>query len=290
MTTTVAQAHRHLVAEMDEAGDKPEEIASKLGISVDRVEAILDQLDESDGRPAHPDDAHRAPAVEPVQPEPRPVTESGPIVVGSPARAPRKKPAVEVRPVPDMPTGAEGLTTSDLVMTDQQRADIEQLRAELAEKPGCGDRQGTTAGYQWHVHHDDMPPCDPCAEAGRAYNRDYAAKRSPREHGTVKGARQHWGRGEQLCDPCREAHAASRKPPKSKRTSPSADLVPVLEAVLNRPATLAPVRPERAVAHLSLPLTAPALVAVIDALELAYGPDLRVTPAEGGVWVLGAAS
>lgn len=101
--STVAQHHRVLVAEMDEAGDSPAEIAKKLGISAERVEAILDQLDETDGRPAHPDDEHRAPAVEPVAPEPRPATKSGPIVVGSPARAPSKPKPVVVHAVPDWP-------------------------------------------------------------------------------------------------------------------------------------------------------------------------------------------
>lgn len=325
MTTTVAQAHRHLVAEMDEAGDSPAEIAKKLGISIGRVEAILDQLDESDGRPAHPDDEYRAPAVEPVRPEPRPVDQSGPIVVGSPARAPKKKPAVEVRPVPEMPSGADELTTEDLVMTDQQHADIEALRAELAAPPRCGEKQGTYAGYQWHRQNDHMPPCDPCAEARRQYDRDYAEKRREqappkppptprgvREHGTAKGARQHWGHKEPLCDPCREAYNAEHRksPEPAKRTGPAPcgtqaaykrhlrhDEKPCdpcidahsvyMQAYRDKPQLD---RPEGAVAHLSLPLTVPALVAVTDALELAYGPGLRVAPADGGLWVLGRAS
>lgn len=49
-------------------------------------------------------------------------------------------------------------------------------------------------------------------------------------------------------------------------------------------------RPEGAVAHLSLPIAAAALIAVVDALELAYGPGIRVDAADGGVWVLGRAS
>ena len=320
MTTTVAQAHRLLVAEMDEAGDAPEEIAKKLGISVDRVEAILDQLDESDGRPAHPDDEHRAPAVEPVLSEPRPVEQSGPIVVGSPARAPRKKPSVEVRPVPDMPAEAEDIPAADLVMTDQQRAEIEALRAELAAPPRCGDKQGTYAGYQWHASHDDLPPCDPCRDARRAYDRDHAAsspttaaapksRRRPREHGTVRGAQQHWSYKEEVCDDCREAYnAAKRKsvvdwpkpaPRKPKAAKPAAVVeVPAPEPVREvseSPATndvgqSLLLRPAATVAHLVLPLTVASLTAITDALELAYGPDLRVVEAPGGVWVLGAAS
>lgn len=324
MTTTVAQAHRHLVAEMDEAGDKPEEIAKKLGISVDRVEAILDQLDESDGRPAHPDDEHRAPAVEPVSPEPRPVEQSGPIVVGSPARAPRKKPTVEVRPVPDMPAEADDIPAADLVMTDQQRADIEALRAELAAPPRCGDKQGTYAGYQWHASHDDLPPCDPCRDARRAYDRDHAtsrpdaaaapkSRRRPREHGTVRGAQQHWSYKEEVCDDCREAYnAAKRKsvvdwpkptPRKPKAAKPAAVVeapAPVHEISPSAASNDAGqpqadfagllIRPMGAAAHLALPLTVASLTAITDALELAYGPDLRVVEAEGGLWVLGAAS
>ncbi len=281
MTTTVAQAHRQLVAEMDEAGDKPEEIASKLGISVDRVEAILDQLDES-------------------------------------ARAPRKKPAVEVRPVPDMPAEAEDIPAADLVMTDQQRADIEALRAELAAPPRCGDKQGTYAGYQWHASYDDSPPCDPCRDARRAYDRDHPrrsqaqpasaepaeptepttpaapkSRRRPREHGTVRGAQQHWSYKEEVCDDCREAYnAAQRKSaidwPKPTPRKPRATKPAIGEA--SAPVSQSHLRPAGAVAHLSLPLAVSALVTLTDALEMAYGPDLRVVEAPGGVWVLGAAS
>lgn len=56
------------------------------------------------------------------------------------------------------------------------------------------------------------------------------------------------------------------------------------------PPQIAITHPEGAVAHLSLPLSVPALVPVLDALELAYGPDLSLSPAEGGVWVLRRAS
>lgn len=63
---------------------------------------------------------------------------------------------------------------------------------------------------------------------------------------------------------------------------------------LNRPPVMLVPKPDRpsedAVAQLSLPLSVPALVSVLDSLELAYGPDLRVSPAEGGVWVLRRAS
>ncbi len=315
MTTTVAQAHRLLVAEMDEAGDKPEEIAQKLGISAERVDAILDQLDGIE----HLDDVHRAPAVEPVRPESRPVEQSGPIVVGSPARASRTKPVVEVRPVPQPePEPADLVTTADLLMTDQQRADIEALRAELAAPPRCGEKQGTYAGYQWHASHDDLPPCDPCRDARRAYDRDHLrrsqaqpasaepaeptepttpaapkSRRRPREHGTVRGAQQHWSYKEEVCDDCREAYyAAQRKSaidwPKPTPRKPRATKPAIGEA--SAPVSQSHLRPAGAVAHLSLPLAVSALVTLTDALELAYGPGLRLAPAEGGVWVLGAAS
>lgn len=101
--TTRAESLRTLVAEFFADDVEPAEIAKRVGISVDRVESILDQLDETEGRPAHPDDEHRAPAVEPVAPEPRPATKSGPIVVGSPGRAPSKPKPVVVQAVPDWP-------------------------------------------------------------------------------------------------------------------------------------------------------------------------------------------
>lgn len=189
MSITVAQAHRQLVAEMDEAGDPPEAIAKKLGISVDRVEAILDQLDESDGRPAHQDDEHRAPAVEPVRAEPRPVEQSGPIVVGSPARAPKVKPVIEVRPVPEPEPADEDLARL-VEPTPVLASRAAELSIALAAAP---------------------PPPEPTEEP-----------------------------------------AVDLPAPKSRR----------------RPR-------ERAVA---------------DALELAYGPGLSVSPAEGGVWVLRRAS
>jgi hypothetical protein len=257
MTTTVAQAHRQLVAEMDEAGDPPAEIAKKLGISVDRVEAILDQLDESDGRPAHQDDEHRAPAVEPVRAEPRPTTE----------------PVVELHPVPEMPATADELTTEDLVMTEQQRVDIEALRAELKAAPSCGDKQGTYAGHQWHVQYDDMPPCDPCSEARREYDRDYYAKGKKAKDGRVAAGYAAGGRLEPGAAVMRPAVEATLTPPRAEWD----------------PATLTEMRKD-AVAFLLLPLSIPRLVAVADALELAYGPDLRVVEGPGGMWVLGRAS
>lgn len=213
MTTTVAQAHRQLVAEMDEAGDSPAEIAAKLGISVDRVESILDQLDESDGRPPHPDDDHRAPAVEPVRPDPRPAAAAAPIVVGSPARAPKTKPTVDLRPVPDI--------------ADEDPNAENRKSPELSKRTGpapCGTQQA----YKRHLRNDEKP-CGPCQQAHSEYMEQYRNK-------------------------------------------------PVFD------------RPEGAVAHLSLPLAGPALIAVVDALELAYGPGIRVDAADGGVWVLGRAS
>lgn len=278
MTTTVAQAHRQLVAEMDEAGDSPAEIARKLGIPVDRVEAILDQLDESDGRPPHPDDDHRAPAVEPVRPDPRPAAAAAPIVVGSPARAPKTKPTVDLRPVPDI-----------------------------------ADEDPSTHRPTWMGPEDAPPPsvlADPPTDPPAAPKK--IVRSGVRENGTAKGARQHWSHKEPVCDPCRQAYnAENRKSPEpSKRTGPAPcgtqqaykrhlrnDEKPCgpcqqahseyMEQYRNKPVFD---RPEGAVAHLSLPLAGPALIAVVDALELAYGPGIRVDAADGGVWVLGRAS
>lgn len=271
MTTTVAQAHRQLVAEMDEAGDSPEEIATKLGISVDRVEAILDQLDGVEH-------------LEPVAGAARPAAESAPVVVGSPARAPKTKPAVEVRPVPDPdpdPAPSEEVAAGEPTPVLASRA--AELSIALAAAP---------------------PPPEPVDPP--------KSVRGTREHGTAKGARQHWGHGETPCEPCREAYNAEHRVPQesAKRTGPAPCGTQAaykrhlrkgekpcepcrqahseyMAAYNGKPALD---RPEGAVAHLSLPLSVPALVAVADALELAYGPDLRVEAAEGGLWVLRRAS
>lgn len=52
---------------------------------------------------------------------------------------------------------------------------------------------------------------------------------------------------------------------------------------------LTPGCPAGAVALLTLPLGAAALTAVADALELAYGPGLRIVGASDGLWFVGAA-
>lgn len=339
MTTTVAQAHRQLVAEMDEAGDSPAEIARKLGISVDRVEAILDQLDESDGRPPHPDDDHRAPAVEPVRPDPRPAAEAAPIVVGSPARAPRTKPTVDVRPVPFVEDPDELLSEPEPAPTEEPSRDLAdgverdgtpilasraaELSIKLADTAPpaacCGEKQGTYAGYQRHRNRKDEP-CGPCRQAARDYARDHAAakregqppkRKGPTpsetiEHGTLAGYGRHRRAIEKPCRPCLDAYNdRQRRIRQEEREAAAAGrsgcddgglLMGDVAAAFGKLAAaredvLTPARrPGGAVAHLSLPIAAAALIAVVDALELAYGPGIRLDAADGGVWVLGRAS
>lgn len=167
--TTVAESHRILVAGMDAEGVPPDEIASRLGISVSRVDAILDRLD---GVP-HEDDEHRAPSVTPVRDaRARDLhAPSEPIVVGSARR--------------------------------------------------------------------------------RAWNRGG------------------WASGEEMS----ELGQMRREQSEVLLTS-----LPPQSAVG---------KPEGAVALLTLPIRAAALTAVADALELAYGPDLSLVSADGGMWVLG---
>lgn len=316
---TRAESLRILVAEYDAEGVSPATIGGRLGISVARVEEILDQLDESDGRPAHQDDEQRAPAVIPLRPEPRPVTEAGPIAVGSPARAPKTKPVVEVHPVPDVPEPTDDVTTSELLITDQQRADIEALRAELAAPARCGQRRGTYAGYQWHSANDDMPPCESCRDARRKYDRDLAdrqksggiqpRRRVPAECGTLPAYYRHRRNKEDPCDPCKEAWREYKRDRRAKdgqdptvayeaggQLKPGiVTLAPVVESTLTLPraqwdpAALAEMRKD-AVAFLLMPLSIPRLVAVADALEMAYGPDLNLVEGPGGMWVLRRAS
>lgn len=64
---TRAEAHRVLVQNFDAANLSVKEISRRIGITPDRVEQILDQLD---GMP-HEDAAERAPSVEPIHGAPK---------------------------------------------------------------------------------------------------------------------------------------------------------------------------------------------------------------------------
>lgn len=86
---------------------------------------------------------------------------------------------------------------------------------------------GTVPGYNRHKTNGE-PPCRACRDArNAAQNARRAAKRppkpvslkkkptprkktkpqpAPREHGTPRGARQHWKYREPVCDPCRHAY------------------------------------------------------------------------------------
>jgi hypothetical protein len=70
---------------------------------------------------------------------------------------------------------------------------------------------GTDRGYQRHRYWGS-PPCFPCSEAHRLYEkqrRDAAPQRPPRELvpcGTASAWRRHVRRGEIACDSCVQAH------------------------------------------------------------------------------------
>lgn len=57
---------------------------------------------------------------------------------------------------------------------------------------------------------------------GGAHNTDHSKLRTPIEHGTPQGARKHRVRGEDVCQPCKDAWAAymreNRRKPKQPRT------------------------------------------------------------------------
>lgn len=88
---------------------------------------------------------------------------------------------------------------------------------------------GTVSGFNRHNTNGE-PPCQACRDArNAAQNARRAAKRppkpvslkkkptprkkpkpqpAPREHGTPRGARQHWKYGEPVCNACRDAYNA----------------------------------------------------------------------------------
>lgn len=90
---------------------------------------------------------------------------------------------------------------------------------------------GTYSGYYRHIRRAEEP-CQPCRGAKNSYDRSQRAEKraalpsppvrgiprgsaqvggvpaAPREHGTARGARQHWKYREPLCGDCRAAYNA----------------------------------------------------------------------------------
>jgi len=88
---------------------------------------------------------------------------------------------------------------------------------------------GTNGAYQRHRRNGETP-CEPCVEARRVYNREKKRIERekagvkprqilPREHGTLRGYRQHKSLGEPKCDPCKEAHNADERARRAKRAA-----------------------------------------------------------------------
>ena len=67
---------------------------------------------------------------------------------------------------------------------------------------------GTKAAYDRHRYNQEVP-CDPCAEANRAFYRS-KHKKKQRKHipcGTTSGEALHRRRKEKPCDPCKQARS-----------------------------------------------------------------------------------
>ena len=88
---------------------------------------------------------------------------------------------------------------------------------KVQREPKARAECGSTEAFHQHVSRgEEIDPA--CREAINAYNRERYAKRQqsrpaararrtdPIEHGTPKGRGQHVRRGEEVCDPCREAY------------------------------------------------------------------------------------
>lgn len=147
---THAEATRALVTKYDSEGDTPERIAERLGLSVDRVERILDQLDvphEIDapapaiepllGKVVH---ASRAGSVSPIRPAK--VTQPGPV--------PTKASPRPVKPAPEP---------------------VKPARQPAAKATGLVRVHGSRRGYQQHYRFKEKP-CQECKDAWNTSERE----------------------------------------------------------------------------------------------------------------------
>jgi hypothetical protein len=87
-----------------------------------------------------------------------------------------------------------------------------------ADAPAAKREHGTEKGYRQHLRYHETA-CQDCLQAHRDFDQairdaakatEAAKVRAPvaREHGTMRGVRQHLKTGEPLCEECREARNA----------------------------------------------------------------------------------
>ena len=184
---TKAEALRTLVIALDADDHTAAEIAAHVGITVTRVEVILDEHDADQGVPHT--QWRRAPAIEPLE------------------RTPKKKGTpLKVTPQPVMVKKVSGPITP--------------------KPPGLTPiNHGTSSGARQHRRRGEQP-CDECRAAENAqraaskrakWQREnpgvpYPVKPPgpPRIHGTTGGWKGHLRRKEQPCDECRRASNLAR--------------------------------------------------------------------------------
>ncbi|MEU0200874.1 MULTISPECIES: hypothetical protein [unclassified Streptomyces] len=101
---------------------------------------------------------------------------------------------------------------------------------------------GTYSGYCRHIRRRETP-CQLCRDAKNTYDRAYRDEKraalptppkrgiprgseqvggvppAPREHGTARGARQHWKYREPVCDACSEAYNAWQAQHRARRAA-----------------------------------------------------------------------
>lgn len=185
-------------------------------------------------------------------------------------------------PVAEQPAAAEPVAAVASV--------AEELAQASPPEPLCGKKQGTYAGYAVHAAAHE-PPCDPCRDAKRKYQKDLRQRKAAEQD-----------HGQSFPDPRPEPAGAvevSSEDGLSRAIQMLGPPGPVLTdeqaaelaGKVRRAAAPKPVerprsdRPDGAVAFLSLPMTVPAFVAVADSLELAYGPGLRLEGRVDGMWI-----
>lgn len=298
---TKAEAQRSLVQSMDAEGLSAEEIAKRVGITEDRVEQILDAVD---GRP-HPDDEHRAPAVEPLPPEKPKVIPSAPPKLVEVTSAPWPEVEVPEYASPDPTTFRKSwmgpvdasppaalLTPSQPVLNEEQRAELVEHLAAVPEPipapppvkrrrlRGAEIKCGSLSGYFKHRRVPEKA-CRECLDAYNEHNRltkeakkkgepqPTPAARELAPHGTPAAYKRHMRAKEPACEPCSEAQKES------------------MREYRDRPQFNAP---DGAVAFVAFPIDFTALAVLSNGFAEAFGDDLRVVGAPGGMWVIGQAS
>jgi hypothetical protein len=201
--TRAQEIHAQVTTLLD-AGWTEAQIASEVGISVERVAQIVERADTGARRAT---EMARTSNREDIAGEPRTRTASSrkaaPKIVRQPA--PKVvKPKTPAKPKPvKVPVVKQPRPVKEPVVK------VPVPRKPRALKP---IEHGTAPGYQAHVRRGEEP-CEPCKAAHRADNATYRLAKGltkhvgprPINHGTYAGFRQEARRGVSICDACREA-------------------------------------------------------------------------------------